>query len=92
MSGVTGDPIIASVVTESTFVSQDCLNSRKYDEETPVSNPPSPVRPDNELSDTEDRIRCCGCDITDYFEHTGEPEKALCKHCGHQKCTDCGDA
>ncbi|OTB11044.1 hypothetical protein K445DRAFT_26962 [Daldinia sp. EC12] len=90
MSGVTGDPIIASVVTESTFVSQDCLNSRKYGEVTPDSgSPPYYPPPDTPYCDTIKEIYCCNCKATDKFKHDGNPDNALCKKCGHRKCDSC---
>ncbi|KAI1654724.1 hypothetical protein F4813DRAFT_370058 [Daldinia decipiens] len=47
--------------------------------------------PDTGLHKTDGRIECHECHETDYFEHDGDPKNALCKHCGHNKCTDCVD-
>ncbi|KAI1660365.1 hypothetical protein F4813DRAFT_349672 [Daldinia decipiens] len=49
----------------------------------------SPIHDINIPYDTDEKIRCCDCDIYDDFEHNGDPNIALCKHCGHAHCTDC---
>ncbi|OTA69144.1 hypothetical protein K449DRAFT_428563 [Hypoxylon sp. EC38] len=55
--------------------------------------PPSPDDDDyltvDVLIDTEDRITCCDCGVEDCFHSDGNPDNALCKHCGHRKCSSC---
>ncbi|KAI1407803.1 hypothetical protein F5Y13DRAFT_174083 [Hypoxylon sp. FL1857] len=57
-------------------------------EQTPIeeeyhSPPPPPVQ------DTDDQIKCSSCGEEDYFTHTGDQSRALCKNCGHERCSEC---
>ncbi|KAI1213919.1 uncharacterized protein F4807DRAFT_409698 [Annulohypoxylon truncatum] len=36
-----------------------------------------------------DPATCCDCGETDKFEHTGDPDEAMCKNCAHIICSNC---
>ncbi|KAI0119484.1 hypothetical protein F4814DRAFT_447299 [Daldinia grandis] len=97
------DPIIALVVTEATFISGGywirrksyaCLwGSAAFLKQSGENSPDSPGSygppPDTDLRDTDKKITCSECETTDYFEHDGDEENALCKYCAHQVCSAC---
>ncbi|OTA91363.1 hypothetical protein M434DRAFT_32814 [Hypoxylon sp. CO27-5] len=59
------------------------------DENSPVDDSEYCPPPDTALEDTNDKIECCDCGEEDYFQHDGDPDNALCKHCAHKKCSSC---
>ncbi|KAI0843855.1 hypothetical protein F5Y00DRAFT_267148 [Daldinia vernicosa] len=62
------------------------------DENSPDSSDGYTSPPDTGLYDTDNEIECSECGKTDYFQHDGNPDNALCKHCGHTFCSECKEA
>jgi DNA-directed RNA polymerase subunit RPC12/RpoP len=38
-------------------------------------------------------LRCSECSdhSSDNFEHLGDPDEAVCRDCGHRRCSDCSE-
>ncbi|KAI0885931.1 uncharacterized protein GGS22DRAFT_159346 [Annulohypoxylon maeteangense] len=59
------------------------------DEKSPCSSNGASCGSENDFLPTDKKIICCDCSEIDYFDHAGNPDDALCRHCGHMMCSDC---